>query len=83
MWFGCILVGAGTALAGIRPVPLIFVAQVVNGLILPIVALVLLVAMNDKRRLGGHVNGWRGNVAGGAVVILCAVLGARAVILAF
>ncbi|KPJ83762.1 MAG: hypothetical protein AMS18_17290 [Gemmatimonas sp. SG8_17] len=83
VWLGCLFVGAGTALAGMRPVPLIFVAQIVNGLVLPIVAVVLLIAMNDRRRLGGYVNGWRGNVAGGAVVVLCAVLGARAVLLAF
>lgn len=83
VWLGCILVGAGAALVGMRPVPLIFVAQIINGLVLPIVAVVLLIAMNDKRRLGAHVNGWRGNVAGGAVVILCTLLGARAVVLAF
>lgn len=79
VWGGCILAGAVAALAGFRPVPLIFVAQIVNGLILPIVAVVLLIAMNDRRRLGAHVNGWRGNLAGAAVVGLCAALGARAV----
>lgn len=83
VWGGCLLIGAGAALAGLRPVPLIFVAQIVNGLILPIVALVLLVAMNDRRRLGGHVNGWKGNVAGALVVGLSLLLGARAMWRAF
>lgn len=82
VWVGCVAVGAAAALLSVRPVPLILVAQVVNGLVLPIVALVLLIAMNDRRRLGSHVNTWRGNVVGGLVVALCAVLGARAVILA-
>jgi Mn2+/Fe2+ NRAMP family transporter len=82
VWMGCIAVGGITALTSMRPVPLIVVAQVVNGLILPIVALVLLVAMNDRQRLGIHVNGWRGNLMGGAVTLLCLVLGTRAVMLA-
>ncbi len=82
VWGGCVVVGAVTALASVRPVPLIVLAQVVNGLVLPIVAVVLLVAMNDRRRLGDHVNTWRGNVAGGIVALLCTVLGLRAVWLA-
>jgi manganese transport protein len=82
VWIGCILVGTVTALLGIRPVPLIFVAQIVNGLVLPIVAVVLLIAMNDRRRLGDHVNSWRGNVVGVVVALLCAGLGLRSILLA-
>ncbi len=82
VWVGCILVGAAAAMLGTRPVPLIFLAQIVNGLVLPIVAVVLLIAMNDRRRLGDHVNSWRGNVIGLAVVVLCTGLGLRSIILA-
>jgi Mn2+/Fe2+ NRAMP family transporter len=80
VWASCIAVGGITAFTSMRPVPLIVLAQVVNGLILPIVAAVLLVAMNDRERLGIHVNGWRGNLMGGAVALLCLVLGTRAVL---
>ncbi len=83
VWLGCILVGGVTALLGTRPVALILVAQIVNGLVLPIVAVVLLVAMNDRGRLGDHVNSWRGNTIGAAVVLLCAVLGIRSIMVAF
>lgn len=82
VWVGCIAVGSVTALSSVRPVPLIVLAQVINGLILPVVAVVLLIAMNDPKRLGIHVNGWRANLIGGAVVLLCLVLGLRAVVLA-
>lgn len=82
VWFGCVAFGALAALTSVRPVPLIFLAQIVNGLALPAVAFVLLIAMNDRSRLGSHVNTWRGNVVGGLVVLLCAVLGVRAVLLA-
>ncbi len=82
VWLGCVGFGALVALASVRPVPLIFLAQIVNGLALPAVALVLLIAMNDRSRLGQRVNTWRGNVVGALVVLLCAVLGMRAVLLA-
>lgn len=82
VWAGCVAVGGLTALTSVRPVPLILFAQIVNGLILPIVAIVLLVAMNDRTRLGEHVNTWRGNLLGGIVAVLCLVLGLRAVVLA-
>lgn len=82
VWAGCMAVGAAAALSGARPVPLIVFAQLVNGLLLPIVAVVLLIAMNDRHQLGEHVNGWKANLAGGGVVLLCVVLGVRAVILA-
>jgi manganese transport protein len=78
--FGTMIVGTVIALVGTRPVPLILFAQVLNGLVLPIVALVLLIAMNDRRRLGEHVNGWWANLLGGLIVVLCAVLGARAIV---
>lgn len=75
-----LLVGVLVTVIGTRPVALILVAQVLNGLILPIIALVLLLAMNDRRRLGPNVNGWRANVAGGGVVILCLALGIRGIV---
>ena len=76
-------VGVLVTLIGTRPVALILVAQALNGLILPIVAVVLLLAMNDRRRLGNQVNGWRANLAGGIVVLLCATLGIRGMVGAF
>lgn len=77
------IVAAIVTLLGTRPVPLILLAQVLNGLVLPIVAIALLVAMNDRRRLGTHVNGWVANLAGGLVVLLAIVLGVRGIVGAF
>lgn len=78
-----LVVGVLVTLIGTRPVALILVAQALNGLILPIVAVVLLLAMNDRRRLGDQVNGWRANIAGGLVVMLCLALGIRGLVGAF
>lgn len=75
-----LLVGVTVMAVGTRPVALILLAQVLNGLILPVVAFVLLLAMNDRARLGDRVNGWRANLAGGIVTALCLALGIRAVL---
>ena len=83
VWAACVAIGGGAALASVRPVPLIFFAQIANGLILPIVAVVLVIAMNDRDRLGDHVNTWRGNLVGGTVTVLCVMLGIRAVVIAW
>lgn len=77
---GTLVVGVLVTALGTRPVALILIAQVLNGLILPIVAFVLLLAMNDRRRLGNHVNGWRANLAGALVVLLCLALGVRGMV---
>lgn len=76
---GTLLVGTTVAVLGTRPVALILVAQVLNGLILPVVGIVLLLAMNDRQRLGAQVNGWRANLVAAVVVLLCVGLGVRGV----
>jgi Mn2+/Fe2+ NRAMP family transporter len=80
VWGGTIAIGAVVTLIGFRPVPLIVFAQVINGLILPLVAAVLLIAMNDRARLGPHVNTWKGNLIGAIVVLLCFGLGLRSIL---
>jgi len=72
----CIGIGAAIALTGIRPVRLIVIAQATNGVILPLIALALMLALND-RRLGPVANGWRANGAGMLVVALCGLLALR------
>jgi len=72
-----IAVGAGLALTGINPITIIISAQFANGLLLPIVAGFLLIAMNRKDLLSGHTNGWFANALGGSVVLITAGLGVR------
>ena len=70
-----VAIGVGVALLGIRPVELILVAQVANGLLLPIVAIFLLITMNRPSVLGAHTNGPVRNALGVAVVLVAAFLG--------
>lgn len=73
-------IGLSVALLDIKPTELITIAQVSNGLLLPIIAIFLLVSMNNKALLGTHVNGWRSNFLGSGVVIITCLLGARLIL---
>lgn len=75
-----LVLGAGVLFSalGVKPVPAILFAQAANGLLLPAVAVFLLVAVNDGRRMGRWRNGPALNLAGAAVVGLAALLGLRA-----
>jgi NRAMP (natural resistance-associated macrophage protein)-like metal ion transporter len=75
-----ILVGATFAMADIKPIEIILLAQLANGLLLPIIASFLLYAMNHKKLLGKHSNTVLSNVLGGIVVILTALLGLRMIL---
>lgn len=74
-----IATGTLASLLGYRPVELIFIAQIANGLLLPIVAIFLLRLANNNELLGSHVNGLRANILGGAILLVTSALGFRLV----
>ena len=74
-----IVIASGTlaSLLGYRPVELIFVAQIANGLLLPIVAIFLLRLANNKRLLGAYANGLWANILGAVILLVTSALGFR------
>ena len=80
VWGGILLIGAGLAVLGIRPVPAIVFAQAANGILLPTIAVFLLIAVNDRRWMGERGNGPVANLLGGVVVLVATVLGGRALL---
>ncbi|MEH6715739.1 Nramp family divalent metal transporter [Parasphingorhabdus flavimaris] len=72
-----IISGTVAALSGYRPVELIFVAQIANGLLLPVVALFLLKLANDRNLLGQYANGLKANILGVAILLVTTGLGFR------
>lgn len=80
MALSVILVGATLALTGIKPLTIIVAAQFANGLLLPVIALFLLYAMNQKSLLGQYTNSWLINLSGLAVVLITAGLGLRMIL---
>jgi Mn2+/Fe2+ NRAMP family transporter len=82
-WIGVLATGMAFGIADVRPIPVIILAQAFNGLILPLVAVFLWMATNDRQLLGADgVNSKWQNVLMGAVTVVCAVLGGRGLLAA-
>jgi len=78
VWIGVLLVGVVLGSTGVKPIPVIILAQAFNGLVLPLIAVFLWLTMNDRNLLGDDgVNTRTQNFAMGAVVIVCVALGLR------
>ncbi len=76
VWGGVLAFGVGFGLLGIQPIPAIVLAQAFNGVMLPAVAVVLLVAANDRRLVGaGGLGGRLHLVAMALAVAVTVVLG--------
>jgi Mn2+/Fe2+ NRAMP family transporter len=83
VWIGVLVTGMAFGIADVRPIPVIILAQAFNGLILPLVAVFLWIAMNDRDLLGDEgVNSRLQNLVMGAVVLVCVVLGLRGLLAA-
>ena len=68
--------GSGFGLAGVEPIPAIILAQALNGLLLPFVAVFLLLVVNDVRLMGREgLNGPLSNAALCVVVAVTVFLG--------
>ena len=76
VWAAVLAVGLLFGLSGVKPVPVILIAQALNGVLLPVVAIFLLLAVNDRRLMGAAgLNGRWGNLLLGLVVAVACLLG--------
>lgn len=63
----------------IKPIEVIQFAQVANGVLLPVMAILLLWAVNKKSVMGEHRNSVVQNVFGAAIVLFSIFLGAKSI----
>lgn len=78
LWSGLIF-----ALTEVQPIPAIIAAQAINGVILPLVAVFLLIVINDQRLLSeAHTNPTWLNLLGFAIVGISVFLGVNNILLA-
>lgn len=77
VWGVILLVGVSSVLLGGSPVEIIVFAQVVNGILLPVIAIFLIIAMNSDTLLGEYTNGTVTNVLGGLITAIAVWLGVR------
>src|SRR5699024_5146153 len=76
MVFGTvILIGVVTSAIGFEPLEVILIAQALNGIILPVIAILIYIIINKKGLMGQYKNGPVLNVIGFAVVAVVSFLG--------
>ena len=81
-WLFIIICGVVVSSLGIKPVQVIWFAQVANGILLPLICGCLLLAMNH-RLLGQYKNTLWQNVLGAGVLLVSLLLSGRSLSLAF
>ncbi|MDP4535831.1 Nramp family divalent metal transporter [Alkalimonas collagenimarina] len=81
-WLLIIVVGVVVSSLGLRPVSVIWFAQVANGILLPVITVSVLFAVNSER-LGVYKNSWKQNILGGLVFLATLLLSGRSLLLAF
>ncbi|HEY4553380.1 MAG TPA: Nramp family divalent metal transporter [Bacillaceae bacterium] len=72
---GITVFGIISSTTGFKAVSVIIFAQAINGILLPFIAFLLLIIINNKRRLGNMVNTPLQNIIGTVVVLICTGLG--------
>ncbi|SNY42036.1 NRAMP (natural resistance-associated macrophage protein) metal ion transporters [Arsukibacterium tuosuense] len=80
-WLIIILIGVCLSSAGIKPMAVIWFAQVANGILLPIISLTLLLAVNSSI-MAEYRNTFRQNIVATAVWLLTLLLSGRSLYLA-
>ena len=84
VWIAVLLAGLGFGVSGVQPVPAIILAQALNGIILPLVAIGLLIMVNNYQLMSAKsMNTLFINVVMSLVVFITIVIGVRNVAGAF
>jgi manganese transport protein len=74
-WMIVLFTGLVFGLSQVKPIPIIIMAQAVNGILLPFLAIAILLVLNNKEIMGGNVNRWRGNLLLLLIVWVTGILG--------
>lgn len=75
VWISVLVTGVIFGMAGFRPVPAIIMAQALNGLILPFIAVFLLIAVNNRGIMRTNHNNLAGNILMTAIVFVTMIIG--------
>ncbi|MGB5228728.1 MAG: Nramp family divalent metal transporter [Eudoraea sp.] len=80
VWMVVLFIGVISLSFGIRPIAIIQFAQVANGLLLPIIAIILIWIVNKTSVLGDFKNSLWQNIPAIIIIILVIVLGAKSIL---
>ena len=77
VWGTILLLGVGFALSGVKPIAVIQIAQVANGILLPVVVIFLILMCNRTNLMGSWKNTLFQNLMGGFVVLVSIIISVR------
>lgn len=80
VWIVVLLIGVGSMSLGIRPIEIIQFAQVANGLLLPVIAIMLLWMINRRKLMGTHKNSLWQNLISLLIIALVVILGLKSIL---
>ncbi|WP_234572870.1 NRAMP family divalent metal transporter [Rhodohalobacter sp. 614A] len=75
IWIGVICIGTLFGILQVQPIPAIILAQALNGIVLPLIAIFLFLMVNNAKLLGKQINSKPYNWAMGIVVFITLVIG--------
>lgn len=79
IWIVILLVGVASCQLGFTPIEIIKFAQVANGILLPIIAVMLVWIVNKADVMGEYRNSLLQNILGILVIGICLVLGIKSI----
>ncbi len=83
VWMIILFLGVAFSSFGIKPIEIIKFAQVANGMLLPVVAIILLWIMNKKSVLGTYRNTKLQNAIGIFILLISVFLGLKSILKVF
>lgn len=83
VWITVLLTGVVFSSIGLKPIEIIKFAQIANGILLPVIGMVLFWIMNKKEVLGEFVNTKRQNIIGFVIVGFTIFLGIKGILSVF
>lgn len=72
--------GAVILLPGVPLIPIMYVSQIVNGVLLPVVLIFMLILVNNRRVMGEHRNAHWQNLLVGATIVVIGILSVMLVV---
>ena len=81
VYLGVLIVGLVFGLAEVKPIPVIILAQALNGLILPFISIFLIYVINDPVLMGKeNTNGWLSNILMTIVMWVTMIMGTISIV---
>jgi len=80
VWITVVLAGVVTLQFGLKPIAIIKFAQVANGILLPLIAILLLAMVNSEKVMGTYKNKVWQNVVGFLIIGVCIFLGVKSIL---